>query len=404
MPKVERRAIVPRIIPVEFRVIDEGKRTARARVCVYNVIDDFGTVWLPGCWTEGLERKLPRMAWGHDWLDIIGRAIGYEDSEEALDLVLKFSDFAAVPRSRQAWTQLRDEDVDEWSFGFDRVEWTSIAPDSQEWEKGIRERMVKAIMWEASPVLVGAVPGTKTLAVRAPVDADGTVDVKEASSIAVLMAAGEIDLQEALTRLKEGTSPPKEPSAPDTDGGAPPAEPAPGDPTEPEPEGQPDEEVQEAEAEADIAEIDAALAFAEPEREKAVLRRVASGATDLPLASRTRPWDAGAANKRVAKWASKDGSGSKDQMDWPKFRKGHFWYDAENSANFTAYKLPFTDVIGGELHAVPRGIFAVAQRLDSTDIPASDKDAVKGKMTTYYRRMAKEFDDPSIKPPWQKAS
>src|SRR5690606_2540662 len=70
---------------------------------------------------------------------------------------------------------------------------------------------------------------------------------------------------------------------------------------------------------------------------------------DLPLASKDRSWDADAARARVAKWASSDGSGDKDKIDWGKYRKAFVWYDAENAENFGAYKLPIADVIDGKL-------------------------------------------------------
>ncbi|MCW2663857.1 MAG: hypothetical protein JWP83_5009 [Mycobacterium sp.] len=71
---------------------------------------------------------------------------------------------------------------------------------------------------------------------------------------------------------------------------------------------------------------------------------------DLPLADRDRKWDGDAAEKRVRKWA-----GAEDKPN-QKYRDAHIWYDSDKKDNFTAYKLLFTDVIGGRLKAVPRGV------------------------------------------------
>lgn len=124
----------------------------------------------------------------------------------------------------------------------------------------------------------------------------------------------------------------------------------------------------------------------------------ATGAAGLPLADRARAWDSTAANARVRTWA--------DATDAPnaKYRDAFFWYDASAPDNFTSYKLQFADVIDGKLTAIPRGIFAVAAVLQGSrggvDIPAGDKDAIKSKVSAYYSRMRKEFDDESIVAPW----
>jgi HK97 family phage prohead protease len=125
----------------------------------------------------------------------------------------------------------------------------------------------------------------------------------------------------------------------------------------------------------------------------------ATGAGNLPLAPRDRPWNQDEANRRVREWAA--------ATDAPnaKYRRAFFWYDADNAGNFTAYKLQFADVIGDQLHAVPRAIFAVAAVLEGArggvSIPDEDKVEVRRRVTAYYARMRKEFDDNSIVAPWE---
>jgi len=133
------------------------------------------------------------------------------------------------------------------------------------------------------------------------------------------------------------------------------------------------------------------------DEEKAV-----SGATNLPLASRTRAWTRAEAETRVRNWA--------DATEEPnaQYRRAFFWYDGDAPENFTSYKLQFADAIDGELQAVPRGIFAVAAVLQGArggvDIPEADQGRVRSRVSGYYARMRREFDDDSIVPPWEKSA
>lgn len=129
-----------------------------------------------------------------------------------------------------------------------------------------------------------------------------------------------------------------------------------------------------------------------------------TGDTSLPIADREHEWDAAGADSRQAAAA-----GGVDDLDPARFARGHFWRDPDaDPATVGAYKLPFADMVNGQLQAVPRGVFAVAGSLQGSrggpDIPQSDVDGIKGKVGTYYRRMAEKFGDPSITPPWEDAA
>ncbi len=136
--------------------------------------------------------------------------------------------------------------------------------------------------------------------------------------------------------------------------------------------------------------------------QKALTAKAASGAMDLPLADREREWDANAAVARVKAWA---GGPNKEDIDWAKYRRAFFWYDSENPENFGSYKLPFADVINGQLMAVPRAIFAAAAAIQGArggvNIPESDVAAVKRKIESYYKKMRSKFNDESIVAPWK---
>ncbi len=122
---------------------------------------------------------------------------------------------------------------------------------------------------------------------------------------------------------------------------------------------------------------------------------------DLPLADRERPWDSGEALGRVRALAGVDG----DNPDWRLFARAFLWHDEEAPENLTSYKLPYCDVIGGELTAVPRGIFAAAggRGVLQADIPEADRERVVATINRWYTRMAREFEDDTIASPLLKA-
>lgn len=134
--------------------------------------------------------------------------------------------------------------------------------------------------------------------------------------------------------------------------------------------------------------------------------RTATSFGNLPLYERDYAWDASAAKSAVAKWASSDGSGDKDKMDWPKYRKAFFWYDPSTADSFGGYKLPFATVTDGKLTAVPRGIESAAGvmqgAMGGVNIPETEREAVKNHIARYYGKMASTFNDDTIVAPWNK--
>jgi hypothetical protein len=109
---------------------------------------------------------------------------------------------------------------------------------------------------------------------------------------------------------------------------------------------------------------------------------------DLPLADRGREWDRDAAEQRVRRWA-----GAEDAPNG-RYRRAFLWYDGDKPDEFTAYKLPIADVIGGELKAVPHAVMAAAQVLEGArsgvKLPAADVDRVKRSVERYYEKMGEE--------------
>lgn len=116
----------------------------------------------------------------------------------------------------------------------------------------------------------------------------------------------------------------------------------------------------------------------------------ASGSTSLPVVDdKDRKWDGDAASDRIFEWA-----GGKDDFDQSKVQRAFFAYDDASPENVTSYKLPFADVVNGELKVVPNAVEAVAVVLEGgrggVDLPDSVKADVRDKVEQYYEKMGKE--------------
>ncbi|RLE38232.1 hypothetical protein DRJ17_04505 [Candidatus Woesearchaeota archaeon] len=113
-----------------------------------------------------------------------------------------------------------------------------------------------------------------------------------------------------------------------------------------------------------------------------------------PKAPEEREWDKTAAITRIRKWASSDGSGDKDKIDWRKYRMAFAWYDENDPENFGSYKLPHHDVIDGKLVVVWRGVAAAMAALmgarGGVNIPAKDRRAVYEHLRAHYEQFDKE--------------
>lgn len=145
-----------RTISGEVRAPGDG-RTFEAIVMRYGTLDDYETIFDPGCFTGSLEKRLPRITWSHDWTDVIGRVVDYKDSPETLTIVGELDDFDAVPRARQAYAQLTSGTVDQFSVGFRRTSTQDV--------EGVTH-FTEATLDEIACVLSGAVPDTELVGVR----------------------------------------------------------------------------------------------------------------------------------------------------------------------------------------------------------------------------------------------
>ena len=114
-----------------------------------------------------------------------------------------------------------------------------------------------------------------------------------------------------------------------------------------------------------------------------------------PTAPMDRAWDEEEARHRLRIWASRDGSGRKETIDWAKYRRGFAWYDPEHADDFMGYKLPHHTVNRqGRLVVVWKGVVAAMAALKGArggvQIPEEDRRGVYNHLAGHYRQFNRE--------------
>lgn len=84
---------------------------------------------------------------------------------------------------------------------------------------------------------------------------------------------------------------------------------------------------------------------------------------DLPLAPEDYEWNQPAALVRVREYASSDGSGDKDTIDWSKYARAFMLVREGLEEDFGGYGYPYADVIDGRLYAHIRPVQIIANIL-----------------------------------------
>jgi HK97 family phage prohead protease len=97
------------------------------------------------------------------------------------------------------------------------------------------------------------------------------------------------------------------------------------------------------------------------------------GAADDLSVIDAEAWDGAAAAKRILDDAGFDG----DSPDVAKAARGFLLHDAANPVLRSSYKLPFADIVDGELKAIKSGVAAAKGRLDQTSVPLDVLDQAK---------------------------
>jgi hypothetical protein len=129
--------------------------------------------------------------------------------------------------------------------------------------------------------------------------------------------------------------------------------------------------------------------------------------TDLPLhPERDTAWDGDAARAAMARRCSSEDGVMADCMG-----AGFVWRDGDADAStIGAYSLPVADVFSGDLHLVLSGVQAAANAISpareaggprAMSGSESELSSMRGAVETILRRFAREFDDDTIRAPWE---
>lgn len=131
-----------------------------------------------------------------------------------------------------------------------------------------------------------------------------------------------------------------------------------------------------------------------------------SGWRGLPLAPRDSVFDNDDAVKRIAAWAQVNPQGA----DVDKLRRAFMWYDPNlPPTDPTSYRLPVGDIINGELTLIYHAIYAAAALLSGAHgglpgINEADRSDLRNVISEIYPEMAREFNDQSIRAPWDRSA
>lgn len=101
-------------------------------------------------------------------------------------------------------------------------------------------------------------------------------------------------------------------------------------------------------------------------------------------------WDRDSAVERMKSLSGTD----KENLNWAKYAQGFAYVDQSDLKNFSSYKLPFADVIDGELKAVWGGVqdsmSALLAAKAGLDLPDSSRREAYGLLKVYYKAFGKE--------------
>ena len=153
--------------------IDEAEGIIECFVAGLGNKDSVGDICLPGCFTESLKRRKPRVVWGHNWNEPIGKVIEiYEvgSNDPRLPMKMKRAGIGGLyakvqfnlksERGRQAFADVAFfGEEQEWSIGYKTL---NADYDSQRQANLLRE----VELYEVSPVLHGANQLTSTISIK----------------------------------------------------------------------------------------------------------------------------------------------------------------------------------------------------------------------------------------------
>lgn len=112
------------------------------------------------------------------------------------------------------------------------------------------------------------------------------------------------------------------------------------------------------------------------------------GSKSLPTDDKSE-WDGDKAEASVRKWA---GGPDKEDVDWSKYKKAFVWVMPDQEKEFTGYKLPFAEVIGGTLKATWGGVHNAMAAVQGARGGTKGVDTTKAYnfLKSYYKKFDEE--------------
>jgi HK97 family phage prohead protease len=153
--------------------VDEAQGIVECFVAGIGNKDGVGDICAPGCFTESLKRRKPRVVWGHNWNEPIGKVIEiYEVNPNDPRLPMKMKSagigglYARVQfnlkseRGKQAFLDISFFGTEqEWSIGYKTLD--------AEYDSSRQANVLKEVeLYEVSPVLHGANQLTGTISIK----------------------------------------------------------------------------------------------------------------------------------------------------------------------------------------------------------------------------------------------
>ncbi len=151
LPDIERKSF-------QIKAIGEAEGTVEAVISTFGVVDRDGDIMLAAAFAGSNGKSIP-MVWSHNWDHPVGKGTVTTTPTEA---VYHGQFFLDTERGQEAFKTVRAMgSLQEYSIGFRILEATDEKTDNT-WVRKIKD----IELFEASPVLVGAAYGTRTLAVK----------------------------------------------------------------------------------------------------------------------------------------------------------------------------------------------------------------------------------------------
>lgn len=125
-------------------------------------------------------------------------------------------------------------------------------------------------------------------------------------------------------------------------------------------------------AHGDSGEIERKLARLEKAgADQPAARKAVLDPTDLPVGPE-KVFRKGEAVDRIRRWASEDGSGEKETIDFADYERA-FLVRVGEPTNLTSYRLPVADVMDGDLRLMPAAVRDAREKVARTMLPSGDQ-------------------------------